>query len=54
MVGSSTQPCYEPRESMTVTVGNTVFTVEHIFNGDRTLPEIMGDFLERELEISTT
>lgn len=54
MESGSTQPCYEPRDCMTVTVGNTIFMVEHIYNGDRTLPEVMGDFLERELKISTT
>lgn len=46
----SEQPCSEPtRDFLTVTVGNTVFTVEQIFNGDRSLSDIMGEFLEREI-----
>lgn len=49
MADSSIKQCLEPQESITVTVGNTVYTVEHIYEGSRSLPEIMGDFLEQKI-----
>lgn len=49
MENSSTQQRLEPSDSITVTVGNKVYIVEHIFGGDRSLPEIMGDFLEQKI-----
>lgn len=49
MENSSTQKRLEPSDSITVTVGNKVYIVEHIFGGDRSLPEIMGDFLEQRI-----
>lgn len=46
---SSAEQRLEPSDSITVTVGNTVYTVEHIYGGSRSLPEIMGDFLEQKI-----
>lgn len=47
---SSAEQRLEPQQdSITVTVGNTVYTVEHIYGGSRSLPEIMGDFLEQKI-----
>lgn len=47
---SSTQQRLEPQDSITITVGNTTYTVEHVYGGDRSLPEIMGDFLEQKIK----
>lgn len=49
MEPSSTQQRLEPQDFITITVGNTVFTVEHVYDGSRSLPEIMGDFLEQKI-----
>lgn len=49
METSSTQQRLKPPDSITVTVGNTVYTVEHVYDGSRSLPEIMGDFLEQKI-----
>lgn len=50
MDASSAQQRLEPqRDSIIITVGNTIYTVEHVYDGSRSLPEIMGDFLEQKM-----
>lgn len=49
METSSAQQRLEPHDSITITIGNTIYTVEHVYDGRRSLPEIMGDFLEQKM-----
>lgn len=49
METSSTQQYLELRDSITITVGGTVYIIDHVYEGDRSLPEIMGDFLEQKV-----
>lgn len=44
----STQRC-NLQSSITVTIGNITYIVEHIYDGDRTLLEAMSDFLEQKV-----
>ena len=48
MDGDSTYECKEVKDSITITIGNTTYTVEHVYSGNRTVNEVMSDFLERE------
>jgi hypothetical protein len=45
---SSTQECDVVKDSITITIGNTTYTVEHVYDGSRSVHEVMADFLERE------
>ena len=44
----SASECMKVSDSIIITVGNTIYTIEHVYGGDRSIQEVMSDFLERE------
>jgi ribosomal protein S3AE len=45
---SSTQEYEQAKDFITVTVGSIVYTVDHVYTGNRSIHEVMTEFLERE------